>query len=208
MGINDMKNMMESIKASTRSVSLKITDEPLKNEVDRLHDRTVVIMQEYQDGVNNVMTNTTLSQLGKDEAKNKLLTIAFDGLATIEAGGDKYQREVERLIESVGEDTSADPVLEYLTQREIRDRVMNDATLEVQYTHAVNTNTNQALVDALEKDPLPRDFVTDASRARTRQNKMMSRSPKDALRVKDIDRYDACLKNTTAAARQIMTQFN
>jgi hypothetical protein len=207
MGMQDMKNVMESIKASTRNVSLKITNPTLRAELEDLHNRSVQIMQTYKTGAESVDTNTTLSQLGKQEAKRSLMTTTLDDLAKIDAAAEKYNREVERVLASISDDTSENAVLDYMVQREIRDRVTNDTTLEVQYAHAVNTNTNQLLVDALENDPLPRDFVTVGTRSKTRQNKLMVSSPKDALRVKDIDLYKACLKNTTDAARHIISQY-
>jgi hypothetical protein len=207
MGIQDMKNIMESIKASTRNVSLKITNPTLRAELEDLHNRSAQIMQTYKTGAESVDTNTTLSQLGKQEAKRSLMTTTLDDLAKIDAAAEKYNREVERVLASISDETGENAVLDYMVQREIRDRVTNDATLEVQYAHAVNTNTNQLLVDALENDPLPRDFVTVGTRSKTRQNKLMVSSPKDALRVKDIDLYKVCLKNTTDAARHIISQY-
>ena len=60
---------------------------------------------------------------------------------------------------------------------------------------------------SVENDPLPRDFVTEGARSRARQNKLEVNSPKDALRVKDIDLYKVCFKNTTDAARHVISKY-
>jgi len=207
MGMYDMNNLMAAIRNSNLAVSFKITDEAFKTQLNGLHERAAQIMQDYKAGADMVATDTTLTPSGKLEKRRVLMTTALSKLEELETSTALYKKEADSLVEKADVDAPSDnPVLDYLMQKEIRDKVGDNAQAEVLYIYAVQHDNNPALVEAFESAPMPYDFVTEGTRAKTRQNKLMKKNPKDATRVKDIDLFTVCLNNTLSAAKDILGQ--
>ena len=124
MGMYDMKNLMAAIKSSNLAVAVKINDEALKNQLNDLHERVAQTMQEYQIESGKVGTDTNLSQVGKQEKRRELMTTALDQLETLGTSKGTYKQEADRLVEKADVDELSDnPVVDYLMQREIRDKI-------------------------------------------------------------------------------------
>ena len=165
----------------------QISDMIIRGGVSGLRRRINDAATEYDKKMKAVLENDSLSGTGQAEAMkpiNEETRAVFERMTP-----GNYKQAAEKIIAEVKEmnPSTTDPVLEYLTLKEIRDGWADSPILEVesQYKREANTGQPSLFCDSVEQDPrktlpVPKDVVEDRL-----ENLLMADYPEQRKRLED-----------------------
>ena len=183
--------------------SSKIKSAVLKSQLEDTFTMSEAIMDEYSRAIDNIRNDNRLSADGKLSERKKIADSTRTRLDELKKPLERLEREAIQLQQEAAKSTEPEnAVLEYLRQREIRDRMGNDPALEQKYLRAIESGQNLTLAEALENSPVEYDFISAATRQKTAMHKL---PPEARERMTDIGAFKVFV---TGAIDSGMTAIN